>query len=159
VADPRRAIFRITGPEIEQDTVEVADGKTLKLGRLAANDLTLKHQKISRYHAEIKLSDEGLFVTDLGSSNGTHVGDTQLEPEEPYQLKKGDSIQLGPFTLTVDDIIEPPAKEEAPPLEKTIETPAVQPSHLEPTRAVSSDAVKEAVEKAEQEKAKAKATE
>jgi phage tail-like protein len=159
VADPRRAIFRITGPDIEQDTVEVADGKTLKLGRLAANDLTLKHQKISRYHAEITLDDKGLFVTDLGSSNGTRVGDTPLEPEKPFQLNEGDSIQLGPFVLTVDEIIEPEVKEEPPPLDKTVESPAPQPSHLEPTRAVSTEAVQEAVAKAEEEKAKAKATE
>ena len=151
MADKIRAVLRLTGPEVPQETVEVTT-KGLKIGRLAANDLTLKHQKLSRFHAEIHLSKSGeLTVVDLGSSNGTHVGDTQLEAEKLHNLAVGDLIRLGPFTLTVEEIVEPPQ------LDKTVQVKAPKKGdvpEVPPTMAVSTEEVEKAV-KAEAKQVKA----
>lgn len=164
MAEQLKAILRISGPEVPQDTIEVT-GKGLKVGRLAANDLPLKHQKLSRFHAEFHISEGGLTVVDLGSSNGTQVGDTQLDPEKPHILNVGDVVRLGPFTLTVEDISAPP------PLEQTVQVEAPKKGDVpEPpmvTMAVSSKEVEKAVKaeadeleatkKADEKKAKADA--
>ena len=151
MADKQRAVLRLAGPDLPQETVEVTT-KGLKLGRLEANDLTLKHQKLSRFHAEIHLSKDGeLTIVDLGSSNGTHVGDTQLEPEKPHVLSVGDVIRVGPFTITVEEIVGPA------PLEKTVQVEVPKKGDLPEipaTMAVSSEEVEKAV-KAEAEQIQA----
>lgn len=107
MAEQRRAILRLAGPDIQQDSIEVIEGKTFKIGRLAANDLALQHQKVSRFHVEIKLTGDGLTVVDKGSSNGTTVNGKQLDPEVEVFLDSGDAIQIGPYTLTLDEIVAP----------------------------------------------------
>ncbi len=151
MADQPKAVLRLAGPEVPQETVEVTT-KGIKIGRLAANDLPLKHQKLSRFHAEVHLTSSGeLTIVDLGSSNGTIVGDTQLEAEKPYTLSLGDVIRLGPFTLTVEELTEPPK------LDKTVAVEAPKKGdvpEVPATMAVSTEEIEKAV-KAEAEKVKA----
>ncbi len=106
MSDERRALLRITGPEVAQDRVEVTAQKALIAGRLAASDITLKHSKISRNHVRFELTAKGLTITDLGSANGSMVGGQRIDPETPVLLNPGDTVQLGPFTLHFDQILE-----------------------------------------------------
>ncbi|MDJ0798975.1 MAG: FHA domain-containing protein [Calothrix sp. MO_167.B12] len=50
---------------------------------------------ISRHHAEIRIEGNTYYLQDLGSSNGTYIHQTQLEPNTPYQLNLGDKIDFG----------------------------------------------------------------
>ncbi|AFY35502.1 FHA domain-containing protein [Calothrix sp. PCC 7507] len=50
---------------------------------------------VSRTHAQIRLDGSNYFIEDWGSSNGTFLNDTKLEPLTPYQLNLGDKIDLG----------------------------------------------------------------
>ncbi len=50
---------------------------------------------VSRYHAEIRVEGNTYYIQDLGSSNGTYIHQTKLEPNIPYQLKLGDHIEFG----------------------------------------------------------------
>lgn len=54
---------------------------------------------ISRIHAEIRIAEDGLFVVDLDSSNGTLVNGKRLESQEPVPLRHGDIVQLGRLRL------------------------------------------------------------
>jgi phage tail-like protein len=99
-----RAIFRLSGPEIQEDTLEITDAQFV-IGRLDDNELTLKHNKISRQHARLLLGEQGVALEDLDSSNGTTVNDERLNPNEPRLLQKGDGIGIGPFTLIFEDFI------------------------------------------------------
>jgi len=56
---------------------------------------------VSRIHAQLHLSDEKLFITDLGSTNGTYLSGTRLEPNEPTSLRKGDELLLGRLAVQV----------------------------------------------------------
>jgi pSer/pThr/pTyr-binding forkhead associated (FHA) protein len=49
---------------------------------------------VSRRHAAIMKSDEGLYVRDLSSSNGTFVNRTNITVED-HLLSDADRIQLG----------------------------------------------------------------
>lgn len=81
----------------------------LRLGRLPdQNDLVFPADTtgVSGRHCVVRLTDGGATLTDLGSSFGTFLSDgTRLQPNQPVELKVGDSFTLGSqkqrFTLEV----------------------------------------------------------
>ncbi|MDX1995701.1 MAG: FHA domain-containing protein [bacterium] len=56
---------------------------------------------VSRGHARLHMEDDKLYVTDLGSTNGTFLAGKRLAPEEPTQLRKGDELLLGRLAIQV----------------------------------------------------------
>jgi hypothetical protein len=54
---------------------------------------------VSRRHSIIRMQDKNLFITDLGSSNGTYLNGTRLPPHRPHQLRDGDEVRLGQMAL------------------------------------------------------------
>jgi len=50
---------------------------------------------LSRKHALIRRNGMQLEVQDIGSRNGTFVGDKRLEPNVPYVVRNGDEIRFG----------------------------------------------------------------
>jgi pSer/pThr/pTyr-binding forkhead associated (FHA) protein len=68
------------------------------IGRSRTTDLTLGHPLVSRHHCEVFEADGMLMVRDLGSLNGTFLGDTRIA-EQPMPVKSGDLITVGPVTF------------------------------------------------------------
>lgn len=66
---------------------------------LDLNPFDAYEQGISRIHAEIRLRDDGIYVIDLDSANGTLVNGRRLSPQEEVLVQHGDIIQLGRFRL------------------------------------------------------------
>ncbi|MEV4136194.1 FHA domain-containing protein [Dactylosporangium sp. NPDC049742] len=62
----------VTGPAGEARSL-VRPDDTVTIGRDAANDLVVEGTLISRRHAEVIWNDDGWFLRDLGSRNGTYV--------------------------------------------------------------------------------------
>jgi hypothetical protein len=58
-------------------------------------------QGVSRLHAALKLNNQRVFITDLGSSNGTRVNGQKIMPNIDYPLNHGDVITLGKFKIQV----------------------------------------------------------
>lgn len=56
---------------------------------------------VSRMHAAIRLFNNQIMISDLGSSNGTSVNETKLEPYSPHPIKNGDTITLGRMRIEV----------------------------------------------------------
>jgi hypothetical protein len=57
--------------------------KELKIGRNDDNDIVIKNQSVSRYHAIIHITDSYIVFEDLGSSNGSFInGNRVLRPTE-----------------------------------------------------------------------------
>ena len=79
--------------------VKPVDGN-LSIGRLPENDLALALPGVSRRHAEIQATENGLVLVDLNSEKGTFVAGNRLLPGQPYPLPVGTAIQIGPFVLT-----------------------------------------------------------
>jgi len=50
---------------------------------------------VSRRHAELRTRDNGTYLVDLGSTNGTLVNGDPLAPGEEHRLADGDVIQMG----------------------------------------------------------------
>jgi phosphoserine phosphatase RsbU/P len=76
----------------------------MSIGRSREADIYLPDQWLSRRHAEIERGDDGFYVVDLNSKNGTLVNDERVERQ---RLTAGDVIALGDHRLTfVEDAPE-----------------------------------------------------
>lgn len=65
----------------------------ISLGRESHNTITVPDINVSRNHAEITLSPQGMWViTDLGSTNGTYVNGRAIASQP---LNEGDHISVG----------------------------------------------------------------
>ena len=64
------------------------------IGRGLDNSIVVEDdaRSLSRHHAEIQLTDNGIFLTDLNSSNGTFVNQNQIIQQK---LRDGDLVQFG----------------------------------------------------------------
>ena len=68
------------------------DKDAVTIGRLPASDITIADPGASRSHAEVRATDDGYEVVDLGSTNGTMVNGRRVR-EQP--LEDGDRITIG----------------------------------------------------------------
>jgi pSer/pThr/pTyr-binding forkhead associated (FHA) protein len=70
----------------------------VKIGRAEDNDITLnKDEFASGHHARIESQRDGVWVLDLGSTNGTFVNGKRLDGRR--LLKEGDVVQIGDTEL------------------------------------------------------------
>ncbi|HEY5148079.1 MAG TPA: GGDEF domain-containing protein [Polyangiaceae bacterium] len=73
--------------------IAIADEPVI-IGRGKDADLVIDEMGVSRHHARVARTPEGGFcVEDLGSVNGTFVGETRVTTA---RLERGDLLQLGP---------------------------------------------------------------
>ena len=72
------------------------------IGRAADQcDFVVAHPTVSRRHARLKVAGDALQVEDLGSTNGTKLGDQALRAGEPVTLHAGSKLRLGDVDLLV----------------------------------------------------------
>ena len=76
------------------DGQEVEVQANLSVGRLEGSGLQLKERSASSRHAELSFADGALFVTDLGSTNGTFINGTQLAAKTRTKVNAGDRIRF-----------------------------------------------------------------
>jgi predicted component of type VI protein secretion system len=70
------------------------DGPTLGIGRQSESDVSLFWDAyVSRRHARIRLDGAGWLLEDLGSTNGTYLGEERIDGSAA--LKPGDRIRIG----------------------------------------------------------------
>lgn len=101
----RPALIAVAGPLA--GTEWTRGDLPLTFGREDAPGVTgLADHFVSSKHLRVELSGGTITITDLGSTNGTQVGDTPLDPNAPRAVGRGDRIHLGPRT-----VIEVPAGE------------------------------------------------
>lgn len=75
------------------------DNKQVVIGRDADCQIRLPTRRVSRKHCLLRTTAEGLFVSDLGSQNGTLVNDVPIR--EKTHLEPGDFLIIGPFVFEV----------------------------------------------------------
>jgi len=67
-------------------------GKVLTIGRDSECDIVVAHRQVSRFHARLTPSEQGIFLEDLASKNGTYCNGKMVI--EPIFLQDGDSFQI-----------------------------------------------------------------
>ena len=66
----------VTGPDAG---LEISLGlPVLRIGTAPDNDVVLTDRAISRRHAEIRMTPNGLLLRDLGSTNGIFINDVRI---------------------------------------------------------------------------------
>ncbi len=103
----KECLVGLSGP-VEGQTFEV--GALMSIGRNPDNDMHLDDLQVSRKHAVIQQSERGTMVKDLGSGNGTFIGDQRILE---YRLASGDVIRIGTSELRFEREGEIPAEEES----------------------------------------------
>jgi serine phosphatase RsbU (regulator of sigma subunit) len=83
-------LIRVPGREHELVRIE-GDGPFL-LGRAAENKIVVNDSTVSKKHAEIVLREDGYWIRDLMSKNGTKLNGALIQES---RLKPGDQIGLG----------------------------------------------------------------
>lgn len=102
-APPKPAIEAAIADRIELTVAHAGTIKTYRfgrrvlVGRAPSADLRLEDPRVSRLHARIELRDDGVYVEDLGSRNGTSVdGESVVSPR---RLAVDDEVTVGSAAL------------------------------------------------------------
>ncbi len=75
------------------------DKPIITIGRTPDSDLVLLGSQVSGQHAEVRISQEGTILTDLGSPAGTSMAGVRLLPQRPRLLVDGEAFQIGPYKI------------------------------------------------------------
>ena len=86
--------FRGLVYELKEDSVSV--------GRNDQRDICIKDPSLSSYHCDFIHTEDGYFICDRDSTNGTRLNNVPLNPEEMYPLKNSDLLQLGSVEVMFD---------------------------------------------------------
>jgi pSer/pThr/pTyr-binding forkhead associated (FHA) protein len=69
----------------------------LTVGRAAGCQVALEDNYVSQLHARVFTRDGGVWVEDLGSTNGTYLNDQRVSA--PLALRRGDQLKVGSTVL------------------------------------------------------------
>lgn len=89
-------LFVRSGGDMAGTIFTLIDGKTT-IGRQQDSDIFLDDITVSRQHAMLLHRDDGYYIKDQGSLNGTYVNRVRVETQK---LMDGDQLQIGKFKLT-----------------------------------------------------------
>ncbi|HEY9075787.1 MAG TPA: FHA domain-containing protein [Anaerolineaceae bacterium] len=89
-------------------TIQMPDGHTREfplekaetsIGRSKENDLAIEHITVSRRHAILRVDPGSLFLQDLGSANGSFIGDQQITPNTLNLVSPNQVMRVGEIVL------------------------------------------------------------
>jgi pSer/pThr/pTyr-binding forkhead associated (FHA) protein len=78
----------------------------LVVGRAEGVDIRINDPEVSSKHLRIRAAGDDVFVTDLGSTNGTGLDDGTLAPNTEVSLSRGQKLMLGQAMI---EVMEPAA--------------------------------------------------
>jgi adenylate cyclase len=91
--------------------LDLKTGSVFIVGRAVTSDLPIYDPTVSRNHAELQLTDGGVRIKDLGSSNGTFVNGS---PIEEATAVNGDVVTFGRVAFRVAETTPPAARPPVP---------------------------------------------
>jgi hypothetical protein len=91
-------IVVVKSPALEEGAEWELDSSALTLGRSSHNDIRLKRDEYaSSSHARLEPRRDGVWVEDIGSTNGTYLNGIRLT--RPKRLSPGDVLRVGETEL------------------------------------------------------------
>lgn len=70
-------------------------------GRKTDNDIVVSDPYVSGRHGIVEVEEDGIFITDTGSTNGTVMNDAKLPANLKTQLQDSDEVKLGGVVIKV----------------------------------------------------------
>ena len=96
-----RAFKTDEAPEqVSAERLKLPAGGAISIGRSSDNDIILPSLSVSRTHARIEVANGRVFLSDLGSANGTYVNGARCAERA---LEAGDIVRIGPYKLVYKD--------------------------------------------------------
>lgn len=92
-----------SGPDTGRELVMHDVERTYVIGRAPNADLPLADVDASRRHVELRRHGQHVAVRDLGSKNGSLLGEKKLEPNRDTPWLGGQKLELGKTTLALSD--------------------------------------------------------
>jgi adenylate cyclase len=92
VTDPSSAYLEFE-EEGTRHELPIPPDCVFRVGRSEKNNLVLVDDLASRTHAMLQCANDGVYITDCGSSNGTFVNGARIS--SPLILRSGDQIKIG----------------------------------------------------------------
>jgi FHA domain-containing protein len=91
----------VKSPALEEGDEVQLDSAPLMLGRGARNDVDLgRDEYASSEHARVEPRRDGVWIEDVGSTNGTYLNGARLTG--PKRLSVGDIVRVGETELRYD---------------------------------------------------------
>jgi pSer/pThr/pTyr-binding forkhead associated (FHA) protein len=98
VARVQGQLIVVASPALEQGDVVTLDVHALRVGRSTDNELPIESDEYaSSHHARFEPRRDGVYVEDVGSTNGTFVNGIRLTRER--RLTPGDTVRIGETDL------------------------------------------------------------
>jgi pSer/pThr/pTyr-binding forkhead associated (FHA) protein len=122
VAPPLAYLVSLTDPSLRFPLY----ARPQRIGRRAGNDIVIPDAYVSGQHAQIEIVGTDVRITDLGSTNGTFLGETKIAPNMPTTVPPDATLTLGKTQFRIEwaTAAEPTEASEAPPTEADAETQA-----------------------------------
>ena len=98
---PRRLVVIEVSPSLPPGQAFELGVAPLTIGRSAENAIPLARDEFaSAKHARLEPLRDGVWIVDLGSTNGTYVNGRQIQGRE--RLSEGDVVRVGETELRID---------------------------------------------------------
>jgi HD-GYP domain-containing protein (c-di-GMP phosphodiesterase class II)/pSer/pThr/pTyr-binding forkhead associated (FHA) protein len=104
----------------------------LRIGRLESLEIPLDDTSVSRHHAEVRATERGWRVRDLGSTNGTRLNGIRLTNGQ-WPLRVRDLLQFGEVAVVVEAIQDEANRDTPSPSDSAITPPPPSDMRVEGT--------------------------
>jgi pSer/pThr/pTyr-binding forkhead associated (FHA) protein len=92
----------VKSPDLDQGHDYEVDSAQLTIGRGGQNDIAIRSDEYaSARHARFEPRHDGVWVQDLGSTNGTYLNGARLD--RPRRLSEGDIVRIGETDLRYEE--------------------------------------------------------
>ncbi len=98
VAPPVAYLVAVENPEMRFPLYT----RPQRIGRRAENAIVIPDAYVSGQHASIEVVGDEVRITDLGSTNGTYIGETRIVPNQPTPVPPDAILTLGKTQFRIE---------------------------------------------------------
>lgn len=95
-------VARLVSPD-RTACFDLLDGLNTIGRRQDENTIAITDPYASGRHADVSVQDGAILIRDVGSTNGTFVNGTKLEPDSPLEVSPGDEITIGQSIFILEE--------------------------------------------------------
>gem|GEM_PF-6794550 len=100
-----KVVFKVVSGPLGGKKYSIDEPAVINIGR--GSDCMIRITKemdpvVSRHHCKLEIAPPKVELSDLGSSNGTHINSQQLEANKKYALNSGDTFKVGDSVFSVE---------------------------------------------------------